>query len=107
MLNYRIIIIYSQKACSDPHVAGYIVEPIQGEKGVVVPTDGYLKGVREICSRNNVSEPLNGLILFQRRFLELLQDVLGYLYTAYALGLDGKQYMVATCSSLLAHFLYP
>ena len=48
----------TQKACSDPHVAGYIVEPIQGENGVVVPTDGYLKGVREICSRNNVSEPL-------------------------------------------------
>ena len=31
-----------------------MVEPIQGEAGVVVPSDGYLKGVREICTKNNV-----------------------------------------------------
>jgi len=30
------------------------VEPIQGEAGVVVPDPGYLAGVREICTRNNV-----------------------------------------------------
>ena len=33
----------------------FMVEPIQGEAGVVVPSDGYLKGVREICTKNNVS----------------------------------------------------
>ncbi len=38
----------------DPHVAAFMVEPIQGEAGVVVPDDGYLKKVREICTRNNV-----------------------------------------------------
>ena len=31
------------------------MEPIQGENGVVMPTDGYLKQVREICTKNNVS----------------------------------------------------
>ena len=31
-----------------------MVEPIQGEAGVVVPDAGYLTGVREICTRNNV-----------------------------------------------------
>jgi ornithine--oxo-acid transaminase len=38
----------------DPDVAAYVVEPIQGEAGVVVPDDGYLKKVRELCTRNNV-----------------------------------------------------
>jgi ornithine--oxo-acid transaminase len=43
-----------EKACQDPNAAGFMVEPIQGEAGVIVPTPGYLKGVREICSRNKV-----------------------------------------------------
>ena len=43
-----------EKAAADPNVAGFMVEPIQGEAGVVVPDDGYLKGVRDICTKNNV-----------------------------------------------------
>ena len=39
---------------NDPDIAGFMVEPIQGEAGVVVPKEGYLKGVREICTRYNV-----------------------------------------------------
>ena len=31
-----------------------MVEPIQGEAGVVLPDDGYLKGVRELCTKYNV-----------------------------------------------------
>ena len=31
-----------------------MVEPIQGEAGVVIPQEGYLRGVREICSKHNV-----------------------------------------------------
>ena len=31
-----------------------MVEPIQGEAGVVMPQEGYLRGVREICSKHNV-----------------------------------------------------
>jgi len=38
----------------DPNVASFMVEPIQGEAGVVVPDEGYLRGVREICTKNNV-----------------------------------------------------
>lgn len=39
---------------SDPNIAGFIVEPIQGEAGVVVPDDGYLAGVAAICRKYNV-----------------------------------------------------
>ena len=38
----------------DPTVAAFMVEPIQGEAGVVIPTDGYLKGVRDLCTKYNV-----------------------------------------------------
>lgn len=41
-------------ALRDKNVAAYMVEPIQGEAGVVVPDDGYLKGVRELCTKYNV-----------------------------------------------------
>lgn len=33
-------------------VAAFIVEPVQGEGGVIVPPEGYLRGVRELCSRH-------------------------------------------------------
>ncbi len=38
-----------EKAFQDADVAAYMVEPIQGEAGVVLPDDGYLKGVPELC----------------------------------------------------------
>jgi len=37
-----------------PNTVAFMVEPIQGEAGVIIPPDGYLKAAREICSRNNV-----------------------------------------------------
>jgi ornithine--oxo-acid transaminase len=43
-----------EKAISDPNVAAFMVEPIQGEAGVVVPHEGYLKGVSELCKKYNV-----------------------------------------------------
>lgn len=39
---------------SDPNTAAFMVEPIQGEAGVVVPSDGYLVGVRQLCDKYNV-----------------------------------------------------
>jgi ornithine--oxo-acid transaminase len=41
------------KAIDDNTVA-FLVEPIQGEAGIVVPPDGYLNAVRELCSERNV-----------------------------------------------------
>ncbi len=43
-----------EQAFQDQHVAAFMVEPIQGEAGVVVPSDGYLAGVRRLCSEHNV-----------------------------------------------------
>ncbi|CAG8677027.1 10879_t:CDS:2 [Funneliformis mosseae] len=37
-----------------PHVAAFLVEPIQGEAGIFVPDDGYLKKVHELCKKHNV-----------------------------------------------------
>ncbi len=36
------------------HIAGFLVEPIQGEAGVYVPSEGYLKKAFEICKKNDV-----------------------------------------------------
>jgi len=38
----------------DPNIAGFLVEPIQGEAGVYVPEDGYLKKAYDLCKKNNV-----------------------------------------------------
>ena len=43
-----------EKALQDPNVAGFMVEPIQGEAGVVVPEEGYLKKAYELCKSKNV-----------------------------------------------------
>lgn len=40
--------------CKNPNTVAFMVEPVQGEAGVIIPDDGYLRGVREICSRHNV-----------------------------------------------------
>lgn len=42
------------EAAITPRTAGFLVEPIQGEAGVIIPPDGYLKAAREICDRHNV-----------------------------------------------------
>lgn len=43
-----------EKALLNPNVCGFWVEPIQGEAGVYVPGDGYLKKASELCKKNNV-----------------------------------------------------
>jgi ornithine--oxo-acid transaminase len=37
-----------------PNTVAFLVEPIQGEAGIMVPKDGYLKACREVCSEHNV-----------------------------------------------------
>jgi ornithine--oxo-acid transaminase len=43
-----------ENALSNPAVCGLLIEPIQGEAGVFLPTDGYLKKVEQLCRKNNV-----------------------------------------------------
>ena len=43
-----------EKALEDPNVAGFLLEPIQGEAGVFVPDDGYLKKAYDLCKAKNV-----------------------------------------------------
>src|SRR5690606_8334463 len=39
---------------NNPHIAGFLVEPIQGEAGVYVPSEGYLKEAKALCEKHNV-----------------------------------------------------
>jgi ornithine--oxo-acid transaminase len=43
-----------EEELKDQNVAAFMVEPIQGEAGVVVPDEGYLSGVRKLCNKYNV-----------------------------------------------------
>ena len=43
-----------ERELKDPNVCAFMVEPIQGEAGVVVPDEGYLAGVRRLCTEYNV-----------------------------------------------------
>jgi ornithine--oxo-acid transaminase len=43
-----------EKELQDPNVAGFLVEPIQGEAGVNVPDEGYLKKAYDLCKKHNV-----------------------------------------------------
>merc|ERR1719206_191673 len=43
-----------EEELKDPNTCAFMVEPIQGEAGVFVPDDGYLQGVRELCTKHNV-----------------------------------------------------
>ncbi len=42
------------QALSQPDVAGFLVEPIQGEAGVIIPEAGFLKAAAELCHKHNV-----------------------------------------------------
>jgi ornithine--oxo-acid transaminase len=43
------------EAAITPCTVGFLVEPIQGEAGVIIPPEGYLRDVKEICKRHNVT----------------------------------------------------
>ena len=43
-----------EQELEDPNVCAFMVEPIQGEAGVIVPDEGYLAGIRVLCDKYNV-----------------------------------------------------
>lgn len=43
-----------EEALQDPSVAAFLVEPIQGEAGIVIPDAGYLKKAKDLCARHQV-----------------------------------------------------
>jgi len=54
LIPYNDIDALESILASDPHIAGFMFEPIQGEAGVVVPEAGYLQKVRELCTKYKV-----------------------------------------------------
>ncbi len=67
------------RAAVTPNTVGFLVEPIQGEGGVVVPRDGYLQETREICAEKGVAfiadEIQTGLGRTGRLFCSEWEDV--------------------------------
>jgi len=51
---YNDLAALEEKLANDPTIAGFLVEPIQGEAGVVVPDANYLPGVAKLCKKYNV-----------------------------------------------------
>ncbi|MCA9738250.1 MAG: ornithine--oxo-acid transaminase [Gemmatimonadota bacterium] len=66
-------------AAIGPHTVGFLVEPIQGEGGVVVPPDGYLRGAADLCRTHGVAfmadEIQTGLGRCGRMFCSAWEDV--------------------------------
>lgn len=54
LIPYNNLEALENKFKSNPNIAAFMFEPIQGEAGVVVPHEGYLKGVRALCTKYNV-----------------------------------------------------
>lgn len=54
ILQYGDLALAKDYIASDPNIAGLIIEPIQGEAGVILPPPGYLKELSKICKQANV-----------------------------------------------------
>ena len=54
IISYNNTVELEKKLKEDPNIVGFLVEPIQGEGGVVVPDEGYLKKCKNLCEEYNV-----------------------------------------------------
>jgi ornithine--oxo-acid transaminase len=54
LVEYNDIDALKQELEKDPNVAAVMLEPIQGERGVYIPSAGYMKKVKELCQKHNV-----------------------------------------------------
>jgi ornithine--oxo-acid transaminase len=72
------------QAAIDDDTVAFLVEPIQGEAGVVLPPDGYLRGARELCSERGVlllvDEIQSGLARTGKTFACMHEDVVPDMY---------------------------
>ncbi len=84
------------EAAIRPHTVAFLVEPIQGEGGVVVPPPGYLRQVRDICARHNV------LLITDE-----IQSGLGRTGKFFAAEHEGVRADVVTIGKALAGGMYP
>jgi ornithine--oxo-acid transaminase len=83
-------------AAIDDDTAAFLVEPVQGEAGVVVPPPGYIKAARELCAERNV--------LF---VADEVQSGLGRTGRTFACELDGVQPDVYILGKALGGGIYP
>lgn len=84
-----------RNAISDNTVA-FLIEPIQGEGGVIVPPEGYLKEVRDICTENNVL-----------MIADEIQSGLGRSGKLFASDWDGVRADMVTIGKALSGGFYP
>ncbi len=84
------------EAAITPNTVAFLVEPIQGEGGVIIPTDGYMKKVSEICKKNNV------LLIADE-----IQSGLGRSGKLFAYMYDGIQPDMVTIGKALSGGAYP
>lgn len=54
VIPYNNVEIFEKVLSENKHIAGFLMEPIQGEAGAYVPDDGYLKKCYDLCRKNNV-----------------------------------------------------
>ena len=54
IIEYNNIQALENKLKENPNVASFMIEPIQGEAGVIIPSNGYLRKCRELCDKYNV-----------------------------------------------------
>ena len=86
----------SARAAVGPDTAAILVEPIQGEGGIIVPPDGFLAELREVCSERNV------LLI-----VDEIQSGLGRTGTMFAHEHDGIRPDVMLLGKALSGGLYP
>ncbi len=84
------------EAAITPNTAAFIVEPIQGEAGVIIPPDGYLRRVRELCTRHNV------LLIADE-----IQTALGRTGTLFACDHEDVRPDIVTIGKALSGGFYP
>ena len=89
-------------AAITPHTAAFLVEPIQGEAGIIIPPAGYLKAAEAICKRNNVllivDEIQSGLGRTGKLFAHQWEDVEPDM-VIIAKALSGGYYPISTVLS--------